>query len=361
MKDEPALNQRTSLKVVKSLGEAALSAARELGILDRKSKIESTDTEVIIPLARPPSKKELASLKSRLTSLQISNHSFRCRKLRPSNLLEAVGHRLPSHLLGALPHSYDIIGNIAIVELPENLLAHGHIIGEALMRLNPRVKTVMTKAGPVTNTFRLRSYASLAGEQSTLTQYSESGCVFQLDPRKAYFSPRLSYERRRIASKVQRGEVVVDMFAGVGPFSIIAAKLGKARVVYGVDINPEAVSFMLQNVVINRLRGRITVVLADVQGTSVGLLSHSADRVIMNLPLESLAFIPRACNLLKREGGIIHFYAFVSDKFSREALLEIFKEKIESASRNIVGIEAIRIVKGIAPREWQLAIDVRIA
>jgi tRNA (guanine37-N1)-methyltransferase len=347
--------------VVRSLGETALSTARELGILDSKSKIESTDTEVIIPLTRLPSRKELASLKSRLASLQISSHSFRCRKLRPSNLLEAVNDRLPSHLLGALPHSYDVIGNIAIVEMPENLLVYGYIIGEALMRLNPRVKTVMTKAGPVTNTFRLRSYTSLAGEQSTLTQYSESGCVFQLDPRKAYFSPRLSYERRRIASKVQRGEVIVDMFAGVGPFSIITAKLGSVRKVYGVDINPDAVSFMLQNVLINRLRGRITVVLADVQEPSLDLLSHSANRVIMNLPMESLVFIPRACKILRREGGVIHFYAFVSEKLSREAILKIMKEKIESACRSIVRIEATRIVKGIAPREWQVAIDVRIA
>jgi len=361
MKDEPTLNQRTSLEVVRSLGEAALSAARELGILDRKSRIESTDTEVIIPLSKLPSEKELASLKSRLISLQISNHSFKCRKLRPSNLLEAVDDKLPPHLLGALPHSYDIIGNIAIVEMPENLLAYGHIVGEALMRLNPHVKTVITKAGPVTNTFRLRSYTSLAGEQSTLTQYSESGCVFRLDPRKTYFSPRLSYERRRIASNVKRGEVIVDMFAGVGPFSIVAAKLGNVRKVYGVDINPEAVSFMLQNVLVNRLRGRITVVLADVQETSVDLLSHSADRVIMNLPMESLVFIPRACNILKREGGVIHFYAFVSEKISREAILKILKEKIESTSRSIVGIEATRIVKGVAPREWQVAVDVRIA
>lgn len=357
----PILSQRPSLKVVRSLGEVALSAARELEILDGKFRIESTDTEVIIPLTRRPSEKELASLKLRLAGFQISNYSFRCRKLRASNLIEAVDDKLPPHMLAALPRSYDIMGDIAIVEMPEGLLPYGHIIGEALMQLSPRVKTVMAKSGPVTSTYRVRSYNLLAGERSTLTQHSESGCIFRLDPRKVYFSPRLSFERRRVASNMKPGEFVVDMFAGVGPFSIITAKLGNAAKVYGVDINPEAASFMLQNVLINRLRGRITVVLADVRGTSVRLLSHSADRVIMNLPTESIAFIPQACNLLKHEGGIIHFYAFVSEGVSHEVILEIMKEKIESASRKIVGIDAIRTVKGIAPREWQLAIDVRIA
>ena len=355
------MNQRTSIRVVRSLGEVALSAARQLRILDDRSRIESTDAEVIIPLTREPTEDELVSLKQNITRLTISNYSFRRRKFRASNLVEAVDDKLPSHMLGAIPRSYDIIGDIAILEMPEGLLPYGHIIGEALMQLIPHVKTVMAKAGPVTNTYRIRIYNVLAGERSTLAQHSESGCIFRVDPCKAYFSPRLSFERRRIAANVRPGEILVDMFAGVGPFSIIVSKLGNPAKVYAVDINPEAASFMLQNVLINRLRGRISVVLADIRGTSARLLSNYADRVIMNLPTESIAFIPQACSLLKHEGGIIHFYTFVSEQLSHEAIIENLKEKIESASRNVVEILVIRTVKGIAPREMQLAIDVRIA
>jgi len=356
-----SLDEFPALRVERKLGQVALSAAWKLNILNRNFRIMSTDTEVIIPLSKMPSQEDLATLKLELPNLQVSNYSFERRKLRPRSLVEVLYDKLPPDVLASLPRSYDVIGDVAIIEIPESLITYGRTIGEAVRLLNPRIQSVLAKAGPITNTFRVRDFTILAGRQSSVTEYSEYGCVLRLDPSKVYFSPRLSYERQRVASKVRPGEVVVDMFAGAGPFPVIIAGSRNVRKVYGLDVNPEAISFMLQNIELNNLRGKVTVVLADAAATSVELLSSSADRVIMNLPADSMRFIAQACRFLKPEGGVIHFYTFVSGKVSRETTLELIREKVESSGRTVVAIEAIRAIRAVAPREWQFAIDVRVA
>jgi tRNA (guanine37-N1)-methyltransferase len=150
------------------------------------------------------------------------------------------------------------------------------------------------------------------------------------------------------------------MFAGVGPFSIVVAETKNVRKVYGVDVNPDAVAFMLQNIMLNKLRGRVTAVLADAASVS-NLLSGLADRVIMNLPADSERFIPQACMLLSKGGGIIHFYTFISEESPRESVLENVKRSIESAGRVIMRIEAVKAVRPVAPRVSQLAIDIKVA
>jgi len=354
------LDESLSLRVAREHGEAALSASKQLDILDKTLRIASTDSEVFIPLSRLPSQDELDMLKARLQDIRITRYSFKRREERPKSLIEALNDRVPPHVLAALPRSYDIVGDIAILEVPETLLEYGRIIGESMMRANSHVQTVLAKAGPVSNRFRVREFAILAGRPSTVTEHSEHGWIFRLDPSRVYFSPRLSHERQRVASLVKPGEVIVDMFAGVGPFSIVAAGVKNVRKVYGIDLNPDSTAFMLQNIMLNRLRGRVTVVLAD---AAVGsqVFSSLADRVIMNLPADSSRFIPQACRLLKAEGGIIHFYTFVSEETPRESVLERIRKEIESAGRKVASIEATRTVKAVAPREWQLAIDIKVS
>jgi len=350
-----------SLKVARHLGQVALSVARRLNILDRELRVTSTKTDVIIPLSRMPSEEDLVAIKSALKHYQILNYPFRKREPRMRSLIEILNGRLPPHLMACLPRAYDVIGDVVILELPKSLLAYGQTVGDAVKQLNPRCRTVLAKAGPVADTFRTRDFLTLSGEQTTITEHSERGCLFRLDPRKVYFSPRLSYERQRLASKVMRGEIIVDMFAGAGPISIVIARSGNAERIYAFDINPEAVLFMLQNIKLNSLRGKMTAILADVTGITANMLFHSADRVIMNLPERSLMLIPESCSFLKPEGGVIHLYTFASEGVSRENLSVLIRERVESAGRRLVAIEAVRTVKAVAPRQWQLAYDIRVA
>ncbi|MEM3004555.1 MAG: class I SAM-dependent methyltransferase family protein, partial [Candidatus Bathyarchaeia archaeon] len=354
------LGERISLKVAKEKGEAAISILKRLNVIDKDLRVASTRQDVFAPLCRALSEDELALLESELRDFKVTSHEFKRRDRKPRSLVEAIGEQLEPHILAELPRSYDIVGNTAILELPESLLKHGRTVGEAMMRVNPHVKTVLGKASPVTGKYRTREFILLAGHPSTVTEHREHGFVFRLDVRTVYFSPRLSRERQRIAAAVQPGETVVDMFAGVGPFSIVVAGSRNVRKVYGIDINPDAVTFMLQNIMLNKLRGRVTAVLADA-ATASNLLSGLADRVVMNLPADSERFIPQACRLLSGGGGIIHFYTFISEESSQEYVLENLRKSVEGTGKEIVRIEAVRAVRPVAPREWQLAVDVRVA
>jgi tRNA (guanine37-N1)-methyltransferase len=148
------------------------------------------------------------------------------------------------------------------------------------------------------------------------------------------------------------------MFSGVGPFSIVIARSCDVKKIYGIDVNPYATTFMLQNIKINKCQHKITVILAD--STKISYDSFSADRVIMNLPEKSLNAIPQACQFLKPEGGFIHLYLFASEGTSTEILSEHIRSKIKLSGRKLVALEAIRIVKEIGPREQELALELKV-
>ena len=98
------------------------------------------------------------------------------------------------------------------------------VIGEGIMEINPHLRLVLRKSGQVSGTFRTREYEAIAGEGDSETVHEEFSCLFRLDVTKVYFNPRLSHERMRVARQIKEGERVLDMFAGVGPYSILIAK-----------------------------------------------------------------------------------------------------------------------------------------
>ena len=138
--------------------------------------------------------------------------------------------------------AFDQVGNIIIVRIPDLLLPKKKLIGETLLEQVKNAKSVFYQSSSVEGEFRTRDLEILAGDDKTETEYKESGCRFIVDVRKAFFSPRLSSERMRIAELVSDGEVIVNMFGGIGMFSIIAAKKKKCSV-YNIDINPDAANF----------------------------------------------------------------------------------------------------------------------
>ena len=130
----------------------------------------------------------------------------------------------PEEELGKVYSSFDVIGDIAIIKIPPSNTANAKTIAKQIMGVHGNVKTVFTPATSISGDFRVRVLMLLAGENKTVTTHRESGCFFRVDVEKMYFSPRLSFEHKRIACFVKRGETVVNMFAGVGCFSILIAK-----------------------------------------------------------------------------------------------------------------------------------------
>ncbi|MBS7626179.1 class I SAM-dependent methyltransferase family protein [Candidatus Bathyarchaeota archaeon] len=345
--------------VEKTLGQNAMNLVKSLNLLNERLKVAVLNGKVIVPLTREPVESDLEAFKLGLKRFQIAEHMFKIRKVSSRNLVEALKGKLPQDLIKIVPRSYDIIGDIAILDIPKELRTYAKTISEAFKILNPRVKAVLMKAGPVKDIFRVRQYVVLNGRPSTVTHHVEHGLIFRLNPLKVFFNPRLIHERQRVASMVGGSETIIDMFAGVGAFPIIIARSKDVRKIYGIDVNPEAISFMLQNIILNKLRGRIVAVLAD--ATSELPLGGLADRVIMNLPERSLEFLGDACRFLKPGGGIIHIYIFINEKVSEGLLLQEIHSRVCEVGRKVVSVESFRRFKEVAPKEWHVVADVKVA
>ncbi|MFH0968056.1 MAG: class I SAM-dependent methyltransferase family protein, partial [Methanobacteriota archaeon] len=197
---------------------------------------------------------------------------------------------------------HELVGGIAILQDDDPLGA------ATIMSERPSVHTVLFAESAVHGEFRTKKFKVLAGEETTVTIHTEYGHTFRIDLEKAYFSARLASERQRIVGIMQEGEEVLDMFAGVGPFAIMLAK--KASVIWACDLNPDAVSLLIHNTIMNRAQN-IVPILADAD-ILPDIFEKKFDRVIMNLPLMAERFLPAAFSLC-RSGGMIHFYSLISD------------------------------------------------
>ncbi|MFH0897696.1 MAG: class I SAM-dependent methyltransferase family protein [Candidatus Bathyarchaeota archaeon] len=330
-------------------------------LLNSQLAIKKEDDYVIIPLSRKPTDEEGEALGKLLQEAYVAKDKFEERKLRRTGTMRlALEGRLSPKLLGELPRSMDIIGRIAIIEVSPNLEGYERMLGKAILETNKNVKTVLAKAGAVSGEHRLREFRTIAGAEDTFTVYKEHGCVYALDPSKVYFSPRLSQERWRVAQKVQGGEVIIDMFAGVGPFSIQIAKKHSDVKIYSIDMNSIAIQFLKRNIAINKVEN-IFPILGDAREVVDSYLTGEADRVIMNLPERAIEFIDIACKALKLSGGIIHYYGFWYGSNALEEAGESLKNMVARAGRAVTMVLDTRCVRSIAPHEWQVAIDTLVS
>lgn len=254
--------------------------------------------------------------------------------------------------------AFDQIGNIIIVRIPDSLLSKKKIIGETLLEQIKISKSVFYQSSAVEGNFRTRNLEILAGEDNTETEYKEFGCKFTVDVENAFFSPRLSTERERIANLIQDGEVMTNMFAGVGMFSIMAAKKKKCTV-YSIDINPVASKLCEKNIKQNKLSGNVISINGDASEIIKEQLLDKSDRTLMLLPERSDEFLESAVSTTKNN-GIIHYYSHIhadkksdAGKLSEEHYLSVTPVKSEILSS--------KIVRPVGPRYYQTVVDVKIS
>jgi tRNA (guanine37-N1)-methyltransferase len=268
---------------------------------------------------------------------------------------------LPKDELLYVYNSYDVVGDIAVLRLTDKAMKYSQIIAETIMSLHRNVKTVLAQTGPVCGDFRIRKLEYIAGENKTITVHKESGCLFSVDVEKCYFSPRLFYERMRVAKLIRNGEVVANMFAGVGCFSIIIAKHSNAKKIYSIDVNPSAFQHMQENIRLNRVYGKVIPLLGDAKDVIEEKLCHMADRVLMPLPEKALEYLPYALLALKK-AGLIHYYDFEHALKSENPIEKVklkVAEKLEDLS---VAFEFLfgRVVRSTGPNWYQVVLDIAI-
>lgn len=272
------------------------------------------------------------------------------------NLKEALGDKLTEDEMSSLRTSFDLIGDIAIIEIPDELEYREKEIAEAIVKIHPRIKTVCRKMSERKGKYRLRDIKIILGN-GTETIHKEHGARFKLDVKDVYFSPRESTERQRIADSVRRDETVMVLFAGVGPFAIVIVKKKKIKKVYGIELNKKAYECMKENVKLNKLKGKFTPILGNVKDKAKGYFGK-CDRVIMPLPKGSRSYLDIAMKCLKKKGGIIHFYYITPDMIFSQ-IISLAKKEALKLKKN-VRVLSKRQVLPFGPHRWKNCVDFEV-
>lgn len=270
-------------------------------------------------------------------------------------LKEALKEKLSKKEMEDLITAFDMVGDIAIIEIPGSLVKKEKIIGNALLSLNKNIKVVCKKAGIHKGIFRLQKYKVIAGERRKETEYKENNVRLRLNIEKAYFSPRMSTERKRIMELCKECESVLVMFSGVAPYCCVIAKNKPVKEVYGIEINKEAHKYAIENVALNKLIN-VKLFLGDVR-LVIPTLDKKFDRVIMPLPKGGEDFLNEALSVVKKN-GFVHFYDFL-----REDEFDLATKKIKEAClRNKKKFRILRLVKcgHFGPRIYRVCVDFKI-
>jgi len=273
-----------------------------------------------------------------------------------TSLKQALKNKLTKKEKQVLVRSYDVIGDIAIIEIPDELKKKEVLIAETLLKQHKNIKVVVKKIGWHRGIYRLQNVKILAGERRKQTEYKESGARMKLNVEKTYFSPRFGTERLRIANQVKKDENVLIMFSGIAPFPLVIAKNAKSKTVYGIEINPVAHEFALKNVKLNKFEDKIKLFKGDVR-ILVPTLKKKFDRIAMPLPGSAEGFLDVALSTIKKN-TIIHFYDFLHiDEFNQA------KEKVKKACK--LAKKKCRILRLVkcgqkSPGVYRICVDFKV-
>lgn len=241
--------------------------------------------------------------------------------------------------------SYVIVGEIAVVSLDERVIGCEEEVAALILRRHRRVRSVYAKTGTL-GEYRVSGLRLIGGVDDPVTVYREGGLSFIVDVSRVYVNPRLSTEHEILARELEGR--VLDMFAGFGGFALRAACSGEVELVVANDINPVAVQCLVSSITLNKSRLRAPIIALRMDAAELPLvLPHGFfDHVIMNLPHNSLDFLP-AARLLARRGGVLHVYVIAGEPGEAEAMLR------ERGCR----VLGVRRVLDYAPRRFIYRVD----
>ncbi len=330
-------------------GEDCRVALLEKGQLNPDLKIDRDNDYIYIPITVDEVDRSL----KRQFKLELTKFDFLELEKEPKSYKEIV--EIPDNLRELLPSSFDVIGNIAIIKIPDELHDHKEAIGKAVMAANKSCASVAMDKG-VEGDLRIRNLETIAGRTISETTHREYGMDFLLDPSKVYFSPRLATERHRLTELVQDGEIVTDMFTGVGPFAISLAMTGLVEHVFAIDLNEDAIDYLKQNIDLNGVDRIVEPVYGDAKFVVTSL--EPADRIVMNLPHSAFDFIEEAIHGVK-PGGVIHYYEIMEDDKLEDRLDEIMDIAEQRAYANLE-VEDVVEVRTYSPTQKHFAVDLRV-
>lgn len=277
--------------------------------------------------------------------------------LNPYNeITDKLNSKLPPHLTKYLPKKWEKNGDVLIIVVPDLLKKYEKIIGEKYADVL-RCKSVLTDNGGVSGELRKPNTNIIFGSNDTITIHKENGVAFKLDPQKVMFSSGNISERIRMGSISKPGEVVVDLFAGIGYFTLPIAVHSKPKKIFACEKNPVSYNFLCENISLNNVNSIVEPVFGDNREVApIGV----ADRVVMGYFGATIRFLPTAFRCLKNNSGIIHFHDKFSDKDKSDITLEHINNEARKCGLIVNLLNHIKI-KSFAPGVSHYVFDLEVS
>jgi tRNA (guanine37-N1)-methyltransferase len=271
-------------------------------------------------------------------------------------LKDALAGLLTTAEQDVLVGSFDVVGDIALIIIPEALEAREGLIAAAILATNKKIKVVAKRAGLYGGEFRTIPITILAGEDRKETEVREFGVRLRLHLENVYYSVRSGNERRRVALLVTSGESVLVLFSGVAPYPLIISRFSAARTIFGIEKNPLAHDYALTNLFLNKKNRNINLLQGDAAAI-LPSLREPFDRVVMPLPTMASAFLPDALRVLK-PGGFLHFYDLQKVDDFADSIAKI-SDACGNAGRQMVTASIVKCGH-CGPRTYRICVDAQI-
>jgi len=274
-------------------------------------------------------------------------------------LSEELSNLLTVSELSLLPRGFQTLGDVIILKLKPELFNKKEIIGKAYLGLLPSIRSIYLNKGKITGAFREpEEIEFLAGINNPIVEHKEHGITYRFDITKIMFSKGNLKERKILATLVKDGEIVVDMFAGIGYFSLPIGKHSNAEKIYSIEINPNSFKFLIENIKINHLEEKIVPISGNCKEEVLKLSDSGikADHVVMGVFPAPIDYIKTALTLTKEKGTIFHFEGVVE----KEDYMSLFNEfnDVAMSQSYICDLKSYRIVKSYGPKLYHVVLDI---
>jgi len=330
-----------AVKVVKKEAEKIKKKLIQLGLLDSGYFVGKDKGNLYFPLKK---------VSDKIKNLDIVNKVFKPTKDKWFE--EFLKKNFTKKELELIPRSLDIIGDIIILDIPDELKKKEKKVAEYFLKSMKNINVVTKKVGIHHGEFRTQDLKVLAGEKRKETICKENNARLKLNVETSYFSPRLSTERQRIYELVKPNEKILVMFSGIAPYPVVISKNTEASKIIGIELNPEAHKYGLENVKLNKI-SNVELINGDVNKV-VPKLKEKFDRIIMPLPKSAEDFLKSALKVSKK-GTVIHFYAFADEKDIPDVVVKKIKKYVPKA-------KILRTVKcgQYSPRKFRVSVDFKV-
>ncbi len=284
----------------------------------------------------------------------VNSHQSRPRRSFFKFLQQRLGDKIPDTLL---PRRLRLYGHVAVLWLDPKILSQSEVVGKTVLEYDSRIHSVLRRTNPISGPFRQPALEVIAGSHETETVFSENRCTFHIDPMKVMFSLGNKAERERM-SKLGTNEVVVDMFAGIGQFTIPMAVHASPQVIHAIEWNPDAFHYLQRNIRSNRVNDIVTSHQGDAAIIAPDVAQNQSDRVLMGLVQGTVQYINQGIVCL-RPGGVLHYHEICP----RPDACAIAAKQVERAAQQLdrkVRILNARVIKSYNSQSDHVVLDIQV-